>query len=163
MCCLNSHAKVAYSMDLGFVGWFFVHLFIPVLELATVLTVCNCLDSLQMSWQSANVLSVRLLHTVLKVCYFLNRPWFVPFRPLFRKGGDKSKPVKHFFGHLPRKGEAGRNPSPNFCQLEIGPRRKSKGRLFSKHRPFGPMLSISRNVRPSVCVCVCVFTSWGTV
>ena len=37
---------------------------------------------------------------------------------------------------------------------------------FSKHRPFGPMLSISRNVRPSVrmsvclcvCPCVCLFT-----
>ena len=27
--------------------------------------------------------------------------------------------------------------------------------LFSKHRPSGPMLSISRNVRPSVCRCVC--------
>ena len=26
---------------------------------------------------------------------------------------------------------------------------------FSKHRPSGPMLSISRNVRPSVCVSVC--------
>ena len=25
MCCLNSHAQVAYSMDLLFVGWFFVH------------------------------------------------------------------------------------------------------------------------------------------
>ena len=27
--------------------------------------------------------------------------------------------------------------------------------LFSKHQPSGPMLSISRNVRPSVCVYVC--------
>ena len=27
---------------------------------------------------------------------------------------------------------------------------------FSKHRPSGPMLSISRNVRPSVCVSVCL-------
>ena len=27
--------------------------------------------------------------------------------------------------------------------------------LFSKHRSSGPMLSISRNVRPSVCVYVC--------
>ena len=26
---------------------------------------------------------------------------------------------------------------------------------FSKHRPSGPMLSISRNVRLSVCPCVC--------
>ena len=34
--------------------------------------------------------------------------------------------------------------------------------LFSKHRPSGPMLSISRNVRPSVCPSVrpsvCLFT-----
>ena len=34
--------------------------------------------------------------------------------------------------------------------------------VFSKHRPFGPMLSISRNVRGrvclSVCLSVCVFT-----
>ena len=29
---------------------------------------------------------------------------------------------------------------------------------FSKHRPSGPMLSISRNVNMFVCVCVCVFT-----
>ena len=29
---------------------------------------------------------------------------------------------------------------------------------FSKHRPSGPMLSISRNVRPSVCLFVCLFT-----
>ena len=29
---------------------------------------------------------------------------------------------------------------------------------FSKHRPSGPMLSISRNVRLSVCPSVCVFT-----
>ena len=28
---------------------------------------------------------------------------------------------------------------------------------FSKHRPSGPMLSISRNVHMCVCVCVCVF------
>jgi len=28
--------------------------------------------------------------------------------------------------------------------------------LFSKHGPFGPMLSISRNVRPCVCLSVCV-------
>ena len=28
--------------------------------------------------------------------------------------------------------------------------------VFSKHRPSGPMLSISRNVRPCVCVSVCV-------
>ena len=28
---------------------------------------------------------------------------------------------------------------------------------FSKHRPSGPMLSISRNVRPSVCLSVCLF------
>ena len=27
---------------------------------------------------------------------------------------------------------------------------------FSKHRPSGPMLSISRNVRPSVCLFVCL-------
>ena len=27
--------------------------------------------------------------------------------------------------------------------------------FFSKHRPSGPMLSISRNVRPSVCPSVC--------
>ena len=27
---------------------------------------------------------------------------------------------------------------------------------FSKHRPSGPMLSISRNVRPSVCLSVCL-------
>ena len=34
------------------------------------------------------------------------------------------------------------------------------GSMFSKHRPSGPMLSISRNVRLCVCVCVsvCVFT-----
>ena len=30
--------------------------------------------------------------------------------------------------------------------------------LFSKHRPSGPMLSISRNVRLSVCLCDCLFT-----
>ena len=30
-----------------------------------------------------------------------------------------------------------------------------KCQIFSKHRPSGPMLSISRNVRPSVRVCVC--------
>ena len=29
--------------------------------------------------------------------------------------------------------------------------------LFSRHRPSGPMLSISRFVRPSVCVCVRLF------
>ena len=29
---------------------------------------------------------------------------------------------------------------------------------FSKHRPFGPMLSISRFVRPSVCLIVRLFT-----
>ena len=29
---------------------------------------------------------------------------------------------------------------------------------FSKHRPSGPMLSISRFVRPSACLCVCLFT-----
>ena len=28
--------------------------------------------------------------------------------------------------------------------------------VFSKHRPFGPMLSISWFVRPSVCLCVCL-------
>ena len=27
---------------------------------------------------------------------------------------------------------------------------------FSKHRPTGPMLSISRNVHMCVCLCVCV-------
>ena len=31
---------------------------------------------------------------------------------------------------------------------------KSPNVVFSKHRPSGPMLSISRNVRPSVCPCV---------
>ena len=37
-------------------------------------------------------------------------------------------------------------------------------RVFSKHRPSGPMLSISRNVRPSVCVSVCLSVHfWGTV
>ena len=30
--------------------------------------------------------------------------------------------------------------------------------IFSKHRPSGPMLSISRNVRLSVCLSVCLFT-----
>ena len=30
--------------------------------------------------------------------------------------------------------------------------------VFSKHRPSGPMLSISRNVRPSVCLSVRLFT-----
>ena len=30
--------------------------------------------------------------------------------------------------------------------------------VFSKHRPSGPMLSISRNVRLSVCVFVRLFT-----
>ena len=35
---------------------------------------------------------------------------------------------------------------------------------FSKHRPSGPMLSISRNIRPSVCVSVCPSVHfWGTV
>ena len=29
---------------------------------------------------------------------------------------------------------------------------------FSKHRPSGPMLSVSRFVHISVCVCVCLFT-----
>ena len=29
-------------------------------------------------------------------------------------------------------------------------------RVFSKHRPSGPMLSISRNVRPCVCLSVCL-------
>ena len=29
---------------------------------------------------------------------------------------------------------------------------------FLKHRPSGPMLSISRNVRLCVCPCVCLFT-----
>ena len=29
---------------------------------------------------------------------------------------------------------------------------------FPKHRPSGPMLSISLNVRLSVCVCLCLFT-----
>ena len=28
--------------------------------------------------------------------------------------------------------------------------------LFSKHRPSGPMLSISQNVHMFVCVCVCL-------
>ena len=36
------------------------------------------------------------------------------------------------------------------------------GKCFSKHRPSGPMLSSSRNVRLSVCLsvrlCVCLFT-----
>ena len=32
------------------------------------------------------------------------------------------------------------------------------GKIFSKHRPSGPMLSISRNVRLSVCLFVCLFT-----
>ena len=31
-------------------------------------------------------------------------------------------------------------------------------KTFSKHRPSGPMLSISQNVRLSVCVSVCPFT-----
>ena len=30
--------------------------------------------------------------------------------------------------------------------------------IFLKHRPSGPMLSISRFVRLSVCMCVCLFT-----
>ena len=30
--------------------------------------------------------------------------------------------------------------------------------MFSKHRPSGPMLSISRNVRLCVCLSVCLFT-----
>ena len=53
--------------------------------------------------------------------------------------------------------------------MQISSRKKTKlvhtyltMKTFSKHRPSGPMLSISRNVRPSVrvCVCpsVCVFT-----
>ena len=29
--------------------------------------------------------------------------------------------------------------------------------VLSKHRPSGPMLSISRNVRPCVCLSVCLF------
>ena len=36
--------------------------------------------------------------------------------------------------------------------------------IFSKHRPSGPMLSISRNVHMCVCVFVCVCVHfWGTV
>ena len=38
--------------------------------------------------------------------------------------------------------------------LSTGPTPSS----FSKHRPSGPMLSISRNVRPSVCPFVRLFT-----
>ena len=37
---------------------------------ATVLKVCNCLESLQLSWQS---------QTVLTVCYHLKRPWSVSY------------------------------------------------------------------------------------
>ena len=36
--------------------------------------------------------------------------------------------------------------------------------FFSKHRPSGPMLSISRNVHMFVCLSVCLFVHfWGTV
>jgi hypothetical protein len=65
--------------------------------------------------------------------------------------------------------------SPQYCpvtlhnkveDLFIDLRIKSVGldRFFSKHRPSGPMLSISRNVRLSVCLSVCVSVHfWGTV
>ena len=43
-------------------------------------------------------------------------------------------------------------------------RRSWLGEFFSKHRPSGPMLSISRFVRLSVCLSVCLFVHfWGTV
>ena len=43
--------------------------------------------------------------------------------------------------------------------LKIEKEKNSKcSKLFSKHRPSGPMLSISWNVRLFVCVCVCLFT-----
>ena len=45
------------------------------------------------------------------------------------------------------------------CLIELSHTRySSKMCGFSKHRPSGPMISISRNVRLSVCVCVCPFT-----
>ena len=39
----------------------------------------------------------------------------------------------------------------NFCLT------KSLRKKFSKHRPSGPMLSISQNVHMFVCLCVCLF------
>ena len=80
---------------------------LPILKLATVPIVCNCLDSMQLYCQSATVLtncnylgclklswksetvltvsncldSLKLSGqsvTVLAVYYYLNRPWFVP-------------------------------------------------------------------------------------
>ena len=55
-------------------------------------------------------------------------------------------------------GEISDNTQMDNCNLETGFLTSTIATVaFSKHRPSGPMLSISRNVRLSVCLSVCVF------
>ena len=67
--------------------------------------------------------------------------------------------------HLLVRGEVTEADGGQSDETEVGTgQKRGLGWSFSKHRPSGPMLSISRNVRLSVCLSVCLSVhSWGTV